>query len=94
MTKEAYKNSRLWFGTESSPYDPRYQTEDIGDNAMRASEYELKIKEFYLIYWTENGESYAELDELYGALQDNSEDIYGHVTKNVGGIYDSPKHMT
>jgi hypothetical protein len=45
MTKEAYKNSRLWFGTESSPYDPRYQTEDIGDNAMRASGTELKFKE-------------------------------------------------
>jgi hypothetical protein len=24
---EAYKNNRLWFGSESSPYDPRYQTE-------------------------------------------------------------------
>ena len=42
MTKEAYKNNRLWFGTETSPYDPRYQTEDIGDNAMRASEYGIK----------------------------------------------------
>jgi hypothetical protein len=40
MTKEAYKNRRLWFG--SSPYDPRYQTEDIGDNAMVASEYGIK----------------------------------------------------
>jgi hypothetical protein len=39
MTKEAYKNNRLWFGSETSPYDPRYQTEDLGDNAMRASEY-------------------------------------------------------
>jgi hypothetical protein len=42
MTKEAYKNNRLWFG--SSPYDPRYQTEDLGDNAMRASGMELKLK--------------------------------------------------
>jgi hypothetical protein len=24
----------LWFGSETSPYDPRYQTEDLGDNAM------------------------------------------------------------
>ena len=39
MTKEAYKNRRLWFGTETNPYDPRYQTEDLGDNAMKASEY-------------------------------------------------------
>jgi hypothetical protein len=36
MTKEAYKNNRLWFGSETSPYE-RYQTEDLGDNAMRAS---------------------------------------------------------
>jgi hypothetical protein len=51
MTKEAYKNRRLWFGSETSPYDPRYQTEDIGDNAMVASEYGIKnLKEFYLIY--------------------------------------------
>ncbi len=42
MTKEAYKNRRLWFGTEASPYDPRYQTEDIGDNAMKASAYGIK----------------------------------------------------
>jgi hypothetical protein len=41
MTKEAYKNNRLWFGSETSPYDP-YQTEDLGDNAMRASEYGIK----------------------------------------------------
>ena len=95
MTKEAYKNSRLWFGTESSPYDPRYQTEDIGDNAMRASEYGIKnLKRILpnLLDWTkENGESYAELDELYGALTGQFRRYMGHVTKNVGGIYDSPK---
>jgi hypothetical protein len=52
MTKEAYKNNRLWFGSETSPYDPRYQTEDLGDNAMRASEYGIKnLKRIHLIYW-------------------------------------------
>jgi hypothetical protein len=95
MTKEAYKNNRLWFGTESSPYDPRYQTEDIGDNAMRASEYGIKnLKRILpnLLDWTkENGESYAELDNLYGALTGQFRRYMGHVTKNVGGIYDSPK---
>jgi hypothetical protein len=95
MTKEAYKNRRLWFGTESSPYDPRYQTEDIGDNAMRASEYGIKnLKRILpnLLDWSkENGESYAELDELYGALSGQFRRYMGHVTKNVGGIYDSPK---
>ena len=95
MTKEAYKNNRLWFGSETSPYDPRYQTEDIGDNAMRASEYGIKnLKRILpnLLEWTkENGESYAELDELYGALTGQFRRYMGHVTKNVGGIYDSPK---
>lgn len=95
MTKEAYKNNRLWFGSESSPYDPRYQTEDIGDNAMRASEYGIKnLKRILpnLLEWSkEDGESYAELDELYGALSGQFRRYMGHVTKNVGGIYDSPK---
>jgi len=95
MTKEAYKNNRLWFGTESSPYDPRYQTEDIGDNAMRASEYGIKnLKRILpnLLEWSkEDGESYAELNELYGALTGQFRRYMGHVTKNVGGIYDSPK---
>ena len=95
MTKEAYKNNRLWFGTETSPYDPRYQTEDIGDNAMRASEYGIKnLKRILpnLIEWSsEKGESYSELDDLYNALTGQFRRYMGHVTKNVGGIYDSPK---
>jgi hypothetical protein len=95
MTKEAYKNNRLWFGSESSPYDPRYQTEDLGDNAMRASEYGIKnLKRILpnLLEWSkEDGESYSELDELYGALVGQFRRYMGHVTKNVGGIYDSPK---
>jgi hypothetical protein len=44
--------------------------------------------------WTkENGESYAELDELYGAYRTILEDIWDMLLK-CGGIYDSPKHMT
>ena len=95
MTKEAYKNNRLWFGTETSPYDPRYQTEDIGDNAMKASEYGIKnLKRILpnLVQWSsEKGESYSELDDLYTALTGQFRRYMGHVTKNVGGIYDSPK---
>ena len=95
MTKEAYKNRRLWFGTETSPYDPRYQTEDIGDNAMRASEYGIKnLKRILpnLMGWSaEKGESYAELELLYNALTGQFRRYMGHVTKNVGGVYDTPK---
>ena len=64
LTKEAYKNPRLRFGTEISPYDPRYQTEDLSANAMKASEYGIKnLKRIVpnLITWSkEDGESYKE----------------------------------
>lgn len=95
MTKEAYKNRRLWFGTETNPYDPRYQTEDLGDNAMKASEYGIKnLKRILpnLIEWSkETGEDYEELNGLYNSLTGQYRRYMGHVTKNVGGIYETPK---
>ncbi|WP_264549962.1 zinc-dependent metalloprotease [Flavobacterium sp. N2820] len=95
MTKEAYKNRRLWFGTETNPYDPRYQTEDLGDNAMKASNYGIKnLKRILpnLIEWSkENGEDYDELNGLYNSLTGQYRRYMGHVTKNVGGIYETPK---
>jgi len=95
MTKEAYKDRRLWFGTETSPYDPRYQTEDLGDNAMKASEYGIKnLKRILpqLNSWTkEVGEDYSELEGLYNSLTGQFRRYMGHVTKNVGGIYYNPK---
>jgi hypothetical protein len=95
MTKDAYKNRRLWFGTETNPYDPRYQTEDLGDNAMKASEYGIKnLKKILpnLIEWSkENGEDYNELNGLYNSLTGQFRRYMGHVTKNVGGIYETPK---
>lgn len=95
MTKEAYKNKRLQFGTESSPFDPRFQTEDLGDNAMKASEYGIKnLKRILpnLIEWSkEKGEDYSELEGLYNSLVGQFRRYMGHVTKNVGGIYENPK---
>ena len=95
MTKEAYKNKRLHFGTESSPYDPRFQTEDLGDNSMKASEYGIKnLKRILpnLIEWSkEKGEDYSELEGLYNSLVGQFRRYMGHVTKNVGGIYENPK---
>ncbi|MCF0059432.1 zinc-dependent metalloprotease [Dyadobacter sp. CY356] len=93
-TKEAYKDQSLHFGTENSPYDPRYQTEDLSDNAMKASEYGIKnLKRILpnLITWSrEDGESYKELDELYGNVIAQYRRYLGHVIKNIGGIYDTP----
>lgn len=95
MTKEAYKNPRLHFGTEISPYDPRFQTEDIGDNAMVASMYGIKnLKRIVpqLEEWSaEEGESYQELEVLYNNAIGQFRRYIGHVSKNVGGFYDNPK---
>lgn len=94
-TKEAYKDPRKRFGTEISPYDPRYQTEDLSDNAMKASEYGIKNLQRILPNLTEwskeDGEFYKELAELYGNVAGQFRRYIGHVTKNVGGIYDDPK---
>jgi hypothetical protein len=94
LTKAAYQDNRLHFGTEISPYDPRYQTEDLSDNAMKASEYGIKnLKRILpnLIEWSkEDGESYKELDEIYGNVVTQYRRYLGHVIKNVGGIYDTP----
>ncbi|KPM48025.1 zinc-dependent metalloprotease [Jiulongibacter sediminis] len=94
-TKEAYENPALHFGTEISPYDPRYQTEDLGDNAMKASEYGIRnLKRILpnLEEWsTKDAESYKELKELNDAVASQYRRYMGHVLKNIGGVYDSPK---
>jgi len=95
MTKESVKDPRKRFGTEISPYDPRYQTEDLSDNAMKASEYGIKNLQRILPSlpeWSrENGESYKEMAELYANVTGQYRRYINHVTKNVGGIYDTPK---
>jgi GNAT superfamily N-acetyltransferase len=85
MTKDAYKNRRLWFGTETNPFDPRYQTEDLGDNAMKASNYGIKnLKRILpnLIEWSkESGEDYEELNGLYNSLTGHLDAIWGMLQK-------------
>ncbi len=94
-TKEAYKDPRKRFGTEISPYDPRYQTEDLSDNAMKASDYGIKNLQKILPNLTEwskeDGEFYKELAELYNNVVFQYRRYVNHVTKNIGGVYDDPK---
>jgi hypothetical protein len=95
MTLESAKNRRLWFGTESNADDPHSQNEDLSDNAMKASEYgikNLKVILTNLPVWTkEPGEGYDNLSNMYGQLTTQFGRYMGHVTKNVGGIYENPK---
>ena len=91
-------NPRLWFGGEGRDFDPRSQTEDLGDNAMEASMYGILnlqriapcIKD-----WVKesNSDDYSNLDQIYKDLVDQYSDYIFHVTKNIGGIYVTPKTM-
>lgn len=72
--------------------DPSSQTEDLGDNAMLASEYGIKnLKRIVpnLIEWTtEAGEDYDDLDEMYGHVISQFNRYMGHVSNNIGGVYE------
>ena len=83
------------FGKQSSAFDPSSQTEDIGNNSMKASSYALKNLEYvagHLSEWTSTATNdYEDLNELYKELLDCWGRYVGHVVTNVGGIYENTK---
>jgi hypothetical protein len=95
ISVEKLKDRRLWFGTESNPDDPHSQNEDLGDNAMKASTYgikNLKVILAKLPEWTkEPNEGFDDLENMYGQLTGQFNRYMGHVTKNIGGVYENPK---
>jgi hypothetical protein len=82
------------FGS-SNGVDPRSQTEDIGDDAIRASTFgieNLKKVVSNLVEWTStDGKDYSDLEELYGELIGQWNRYVGHVVTNVGGVYETIK---
>ncbi len=90
-------NKRLWFGTETNPNDPRSQNEDLGDNAMKASTYGIKNLQRIvpnLMTWTKvANEDYTSLNEMYNEVVTQFGRYMGHVSKNIGGIYETPKSV-
>jgi len=75
--------------------DPRSQTEDLGDNAIKASEYGIKnLKRIIpnLKKWTtKSGENYKELSYMYNEVFLQFERYMGHILSNIGGVYEFPK---
>jgi len=76
-------------------HDPSSQTEDLGDDAMLASDYGIKnLKRIVpnLIKWTtEAGEDYDDLQEMYGHVISQFNRYMGHVSNNIGGVYEHYK---
>ena len=88
---------RVWFGGEGQNPDPRAQTEDLGDNSVKASEYGIKnLKRILpaLPEWTkEEADHYENLSDMYTQLIGQFTRYMGHVTKNVGGYYETFKSL-
>ncbi len=89
------KDNRLWFGTEINPDDPRSQSEQVGDDAMKGSMYGVKNLQRIvpnLMTWTkEANEDYDNLENMYNQVTSQFTRYMGHVAKYVGGIMETPK---
>ncbi|MEM6345250.1 MAG: zinc-dependent metalloprotease [Bacteroidota bacterium] len=72
--------------------DPSSQTEDLGDDAVKASTYGIaNLKRIMpnLITWTaEDGKDFKDLNELYGQVLNQYNRYMGHVANNIGGVYE------
>jgi hypothetical protein len=90
-------DSRLLFTAEGSTglQDPRTQMEDLGDDAMKASGYGIKnLKRILanLPQWTyEPNDPYDNLDQMYDRILYQFGNYIGHVTRNIGGTFVTPK---
>ncbi len=93
---EKLKNHRLWFGDgESNGDDPRSQTEDLSDDAIKAGAYGIKNLQRIvpqLLNWTKEANAgYDNLANIYSQVSGQFSRYMGHVSRNVSGIYKTPK---
>jgi len=83
------------YGKQSSTFDPTSQTEDIGNDAMKASTYGLRNLKYvaaHLKEWTsDKTNDYDDLAELYDEMLAVWSRYVGHVATNLGGVYENAK---
>ncbi|MEL0650404.1 zinc-dependent metalloprotease [Algibacter sp. TI.3.09] len=81
------------FGKQRSRFDPTSQTEDIGNDAIKASTYALKNLKYVSIHlpeWTSDvTNDYDDLEELYDELFGAWRRYISHVLTNVGGVHEN-----
>lgn len=84
-------NPKLWFAGEGKDEDPRSQTEDLGDDAVLASDYGIKnLKRVVpnLIQWTyEPNDAYDNLSDMHKAVVKQYGLYLYHVLKYIGNNY-------
>lgn len=91
------KDPRLHFGTESNQFDPRLQSEQVGDNPMIAGRYGIKNLNRIvnnLKKWTAKpNEDYENLSLMYDQVTGQFGRYLGHVSKYIGGQTETPKNI-
>jgi len=91
--KDRSDDPAMWFGSGFG--DPRVQTENISNDEMEASHLGiLNLQRILdkLIDWTEEeAKDYAQLKELYSNVGGQYSRYVGHVSSNVGGVYEQLK---
>ncbi|MBO3698729.1 zinc-dependent metalloprotease [Roseivirga sp. E12] len=83
------------YGRQGNANDYTAQSEDLGDDAMKASDYgiaNLKRIMTNLRDWTYvPGSDYTELQEMYGEVRSQFNRYMGHVGRYVGGVKENYK---
>ena len=91
------ESRRFWFGGEGNDNDPRAQTEDLGDDQMRANTYGiLNLKRIIgqLPAWVcEEGDLDQNLNQMYSSIVRQMRHYVGHVGRNIGGLYRTYKSV-
>jgi hypothetical protein len=81
----------LWFGGEGSDFDPRAQREDLGDDAVAASNYGIRNLQRIigeLPAWNaEEADQFENVSRMYKALLGQYNRYLGHVAANIGGRF-------
>ena len=92
VTKMLTDNRRLWWnGDEGKGTDPRSQTEDLGDNQMKANAYGIRNLQRVmqnLQKWTAQPDGeYEDLSEMHRAVRAQYQRYVNHVQRYLGGRY-------
>lgn len=98
MVLASLRDRRLWWGDgESTGMDPRRQTEDLGDDAVKASHYGIlnlrRLASNLRDYTQDDAKDIYDRDLgiMYGQIQTQLLRYCGHVVRNIGGYLIEPK---
>ncbi|MDB5131933.1 MAG: hypothetical protein JWR02_1682 [Mucilaginibacter sp.] len=84
-----------YYGRQGTSIDPRLQSEDLGDNAMKASTYGIaNLKRILpnIEKWTyQKGENFSDVQSLYNEVLNQFTRYMGHVVTNIGGMNENFK---